>query len=563
MSPEQLQRLLQELIALPHETEWVEFKVNYAEPKEIGEYVSALANAACLHDKPQGYLVYGVENRTHKVVGTKFRPRQAKVGNQGLEMWLTQLLDPKPDFAIREFAFEGRDVVLFAVDAAGNRPVRFSGMAHVRVGDSLTALKNHPEKERKIWLKTGRKDWSAGICAGATLADLDPAAIQKGRVEYKNKNPDKAGDVDGWTDTVFLNKAKVTIHGKITRTAIILLGKPEAEHYLSPAVAQITWVLKDEHNVEKDYRHFGPPLLLNVEKAAAGIRNLNYRYLPNNTLFPVEVTQYDPWVLREALHNSVAHQDYELGGRINLVERPDELVFANLGHFIPGSVERVIEQDAPQEFYRNPFLAHAMVNLNMIDTIGGGIKKMFLKQRKRFFPLPDYDLSQEDRVQVRIQGKILDENYTRLLIENADLPLETVMLLDRVQKRRRISKEDHQRLKRQQLVEGRYPNLIVSSKVAAVTGKRAEYIRYRGFDDGHYQQMILEYLGKFGSATRKDINTLLLGKLPDILSAKQKMTKINRLLSVRLKAKLGLIRNEGSDAAPKWVLTDKGREAVQ
>lgn len=552
MTPEEMQNLLRELIALPHETEWVEFKENNSNPDEIGKYLSGLSNSACLLDKPKAYLVYGVRNQTHEVVGTDFKPKQAKAHGQALELWLNQLLDPRPDVPIYEFVFNGKSVVMFAIQPAGNRPVRFSGAAYIRVGSNLTTLKEHPEKERKIWAKLARHDWSAGICPDASLSDLDPAAIQKAREQFKVKHPDKAAEVDGWSDVVFLNKAKVTINGKITRTAIILLGKEEAEHYLSPSVAQISWVLKGEHNVEKDYKHFGAPLLLNVEKAVARIRNLNYRYLPNHTLFPVEVTQYDSWVMREALHNCIAHQDYEAGGKVNLVENPDELIFSNLGHFIPGTVERVIEQDAPQEFYRNPFLAHAMVNLNMIDTIGSGIKKMFLAQRKRFFPLPDYDLSDTERVQVRIQGKILDENYTRLLIEKTDLPLETVMLLDRVQKRQPISREAHQMLKQQRLVEGRYPNLFVSSVVAAVTGEKARYIRNRGFDKKYYADMIEALVKTHGPVGRDQIDELLLDKLPDVLTPKQKKTKIHNLLH-ELAAK-GRIENKGGRRYPKWAV---------
>ena len=105
------------------------------------------------------------------------------------------------------------------------------------------------------------------------------------------------------------------------------------------------------------------------------------------------MTKYEPWVIREVLNNCIAHQDYELRGRISVVENPDDLIFTNLGSFIPESVEKVIEQDAPPERYRNPFLANAMVNLKMIDTLGGGIKKMFLLQRQRYFPMPDYDLA--------------------------------------------------------------------------------------------------------------------------------------------------------------------------
>ena len=135
----------------------------------------------------------------------------------------------------------------------------------------------------------------------------------------------------------------------------------------------------------KDYEHFDPPFILNVDRVLARIRNLTIRQLPGGTLFPIEIPQYEPWVLREAIHNCIAHQDYILAGRVNLVEMPDRLMLTNVGSFLPGTVESVIRRDAPMEVYRNRALAQAMVNLNMIDTQGGGIKRMFLLQKK---PVP-------------------------------------------------------------------------------------------------------------------------------------------------------------------------------
>ena len=142
------------------------------------------------------------------------------------------------------------------------------------------------------------------------------------------------------------------IRGKVTRTAIILLGRNEAEHFLSPGIARITWVLKDQDGTEKDYQHFGPPLIRAVDQVFAKVRNLTYRYMPNTSLFPTEVSQYDPWVIRETLHNCIAHQDYSLSGKINVVESSDDLLFTNVGVFLPISVEEVIRRDAPRRFIR-------------------------------------------------------------------------------------------------------------------------------------------------------------------------------------------------------------------
>lgn len=289
----------------------------------------------------------------------------------------------------------------------------------------------------------------------------------------------------------------------------------------------------------------------------ARIRNLTVRELPSGTLFPVEMAQYDPWVIREALHNCIAHQDYSLRGRINVVESPTSLILSNVGRFLPGSVEEVIRQEAPLEIYRNPFLAEAMVTLNMIDTQAGGIKRMFQTQRRRFFPLPDYDLSNPERVAVEIPGRILDERYTRLLMVNTDLDLATIILLDRVQKRKRISPEAHRRLKADKLVEGRYPNLIVAAQVAAATGEKAKHILDGGLDNRYYRDLIIELIGKHQPVSREVINELLLDKLPEVLNRDQKMDKIHNLIS-SLSGKR--IRNTGSRRTPQWVLVEDDKQ---
>jgi ATP-dependent DNA helicase RecG len=275
--------------------------------------------------------------------------------------------------------------------------------------------------------------------------------------------------------------------------------------------------------------------------------------LPGGTLFPQEVTQYDPWVIREALHNSIAHQDYWLGGRINVVETPRNLNISNSGSFLPGEIETVIRSDAPLEIYRNPFLARAMVNLNMIDTQGGGIKRMFETQAKRFFPLPDYDLTKPERVSVTIQGEIQDEQYSRLLMDRLDLDIWTIILLDKVQKRIKIPKEVHHRLKSLGFVEGRYPNLIIASRVARLTGQKARHILEKGFDKNYYKDIIVKLISQLGPVDRNDIDQILINKLPDVLSEKQKKNKVHRLL-VELSYK-GIIRNIGGRRYPQWVLT--------
>jgi ATP-dependent DNA helicase RecG len=560
MNTPELTALLDRLRAESHESEWLEFKANRFEPQALGEYLAALANSACLLGKPRAYLVFGIQDGSHAVVGTSFDPSAETVrgkdgkNNQLLSLWLSLGLRPNTGFEVHSFTYRGQRVVLFEIHPAFDQPVKFYGTAYIRDGSSKTQLANYPEKQRQIWQR--RVDWSAQVCERASLSDLDPAAIAKARTEYKSKFPAKAAEVDEWVDATFLNKAKLTIQGAVTNAALLLLGLPESTSLLSPAVARMSWLLKNERNEDQDYEHFEPPFLLNVDKVLARIRNLTVRELPSGTLFPVEVSQYDPWVIREALHNCIAHQDYGLRGRIQVVETPQGLTLTNVGGFLPGRVETVIEQDAPLEIYRNPFLAEAMVNLNMIDTQGGGIKRMFQAQRRRFFPMPDYDLSQPERVIVNIQGRILDERYTRLLMARTDLGLLTIMLLDRVQKNQPISPEDNKRLKAAKLVEGRYPNLVVAAAIAAATGQKAEHIRDRGLNSQYYRDLIVELIRKHQPVTREDIDRLLLDKLPEVLSKEQKLTKIHNLLT-SLSGKR--IRNDGARGKPKWVLIESKR----
>lgn len=533
-----------------------EFKVDNDLPNLIGEYLSALANAACIHNQPKGYLVFGIEDKTHDVKGTSFDPETAKgKGNQPLKLWLANGLNPRVAFHVTQMTYQQATIVVFQVDAAFDRPVEFYGTAFIRIGESKTQLSHHPELERRIWNRRTQVDWSVQQCKGASFGDLAPEAIRKAREEYKKKFPAKAADVASWDDVTFLNKAKVTIRGMITNAAILLVGKEESGPLISPAVAKMSWFLKDGQNQNLDYEHFGPPFILNVDFLFARVRNSKYRHMPSGTLFPTETTKYDPWVIREALHNCIAHQDYGLTGRINVVETPGALIFTNVGSFLPGTVERVIMEDAPPEVYRNPFLAEAMVNLNMIDTQGGGIKKMYQTQMQRFFPLPAYDISDQNRVVVTIHGEILDERYSKLLMNKADLDLWRVILLDKVQKRIKISKEEARVLRSQRLIEGRYPNLHVSARIADLIEQKAQYLHTRGLDEQHYASLVIEHINKFGSITRKQADELLFPKLPEILHEKQKKNKVNRILAVKLKDR---IKNIGSRSKSKYILNKDG-----
>lgn len=142
---------VEELRRLPRETEWVEFKENNDDPQEIGESISALANSAALAGKAFGYLLWGINDQTHEIVGSTFAPHLKKIGNEELENWVLRLLSPKINFRFFPFAFEGHFVVLLEIGRAYRHPVRFMSEEFIRVGSYKKKLKDFPEKERELW----------------------------------------------------------------------------------------------------------------------------------------------------------------------------------------------------------------------------------------------------------------------------------------------------------------------------------------------------------------------------------------------------------------------------
>ncbi|RRS01086.1 transcriptional regulator [Aquabacterium soli] len=559
--------LVDRLRAEPREGGTFEFKFNWDVPADIGQYLSALGNSAVLARHDQAWLVWGVDNVTHEVKGTTFDPFAAKgEGNQPLVMWLTQKTLPRPDFEFHEVQHPSGRVVVMAIQAPRSAPLAFEGVRYIRVDSHKTKLSEHPDKELRIWGLLGQQtDWTGELVPDATLDDLDPTAVDAARgrfVEYLLKaEPDSSkherikAEAQGWDVPTLLNKARVTKAGRVTRAALLLLGRDESAHFLSPADAKLSWVLRDAQNRTESSQHFGMPLLLSTDRLFGHIRNVTVEHMPDGTLFPTAIQRYDSWVIREALHNCIAHQDYRLGGKVNVVEHPDRLVFSNLGQFIPPSVEWMIEHQSPPEHYRNQWLIDAMIRLRMIDQVGSGIRRMFQTQRDRFFPLPDYVLDTTERgyprVEVTIPGQVLDVKYSQLLMKRTDLPLRDVLLLDRVQKKKALQAAEVQELRTMKLIEGRSPNLYVSAKVADWTNQKAAYIRNRGLDEGYYRTLVTDYLAKYGSATRKELDDLLLSKLPDVLDSTQKASKVRNLLQAMRRS--GLIHRVGPKATATWL----------
>jgi ATP-dependent DNA helicase RecG len=549
MNDSDLVALLTDLRSQPKEQQWLEFKVNAVSNEEIGEYISSLSNGATIANYPFGYLVLGIENKTHVIKGTNINFAKAKQGNQALELWLRDLLQPKINFEVFEFDVNQKHIVLLRIPAARGEITYFKNHEYIRIGSHKTNLKKYPALARIIY--NSQEDWSAKIIKGAAITDLDSDALKVAKEKFKEKNRNASyyKEIDKWDAATFLDKAKITINGKITNTAIVLLGKEESTHYLLPAIAEITWKLETE---ERAYEHFCTPLLINTTKVMQRIRNIQYKFFPDNELLATTVNKYDTRSILEAMHNCIAHQDYAMNSRIIVTEKLDRLIFSNAGRFFEGNPEEYITGEKTPERYRNPWLAQAMVSLGMIDRLGYGIHTMVLSQRDRFFPLPDYSLLESQRVVLQMYGQAIDENYSKILMERGDLSLSQVLLLDRVQKKLPITDVAARMLKKESLIEGRKPNYFAGIKIAQETGQKAVYSKNRAFDKKYYLDLILKSIAEHGSLSRADIDDLLWNKLPDLMTDRQKKSKITNLLSeLRINKE---ILNRGSDTNPKWVL---------
>lgn len=535
MTKDQLITQLNELRAAESENEWLDFKEAKSafDLDKLGQYVSALSNEANLAGRSTAWLVFGVHDskleqgtKQRLIVGSSFKVGAAALNE--VKRFVADHATHRLSFKeIHEVKVDGKRVLLFEIPAAPpGSPTAWKGHFYGREGSSLGAL----SLAELDLIRRQSDDWSAGACDGASIADLDPKAVAEALENFKLKHPKLAKEAETWSTETFLAKAKILRAGKVSRTAILLLGKPEAAHFLSPADPRITWVLKNADGSNRDYQHYGPPLLLATNEIAARIRNTNYQFMRDATLFPAQVLQFDPWVLRELLHNCIAHQDYSLHGRINVVENEDALTFTNLGSFMPGSVETLIAANAPPDRYRNRCLAEAMVAFNMIDTLGSGIPKAFSIQRKRGFPMPDFDLSEREKVIVTLYGRVLDENYTRTLFAKSDLPLSDVIALDKVQKKHDLTAQEIAELRRKKLIEGRKPNIYVAAAIAAAAGQEASYVLTAGFDDSYYKDLIVKLLRDFKQARSKKIYEMIRPKLPDALTEEQKDNKVRNLL---------------------------------
>lgn len=535
MTEKELQTYLQNRFPFENEAcDWKEMKSlkNCFNGKEGDDVISYVAAISSMNG---GHLVIGVKDHSLDIVGTDTYNYDRQAATMRLVRECSNL--PAEGLKIEEFVTSDTNKKVWIINIPKHMP-RLPVYAHKklwqRIEDSLVEM-TQSRREKILTEPLAIDDWSAQIIPDATIDDLDPKAIALAREKYKELfNGARDAEIDDWTDEIFLNKAKLTRKSAITRTTIILLGKSESDHFLNPSICKIRWFLRDDTDCNKDFRVFTIPMILAIEEIGSLIRNTTYTYTISGSMFPESMSRYDIFTLREPLNNAIAHQDYSKGCHIDVVEYEDEkLCFKNAGQFIPESVEVVVTNDFPESHYRNPALVEAMRNVKMVETEGGGIKKLFLQQRRRFFPMPDYDI-ESSHVICTIDGRVLDENFANILVSNSSLSLQDIMLLDSVQKGKTLSHDAANYLRKKGYIEGRYPNVYLSSKVIAPTkhvGLKTTYIKNRSFDDEYFKKLIVDYIKEFGKSKRQDLYALIANKLPEYMTDQQRYDKLTTLLS--------------------------------
>jgi ATP-dependent DNA helicase RecG len=381
-----IEKVLDGLLEKGRECEWVEFKLNYVDPQEIGEYCSALANSAFLCDEPYGYLVFGIKDGNLMVVGTNFKFSSAKVGTQELENWIATQLDPQVDFKVFEFEYDGKPMTLIRVDATRIRPIAFRGKEFVRVGSYKKSLKDHPEKERRIWEKAASVTFETRTARSPLSGDdvlrlLDyPKYFE---LTEQNLPSNKDGILRRLAEEALIASSE---DGQfcITNLGAILFSKnlSEFEPLWRKSVRVIKYKGKNRLHTVKEHEA-GKGYATGFEDLVAYIND----QLPANEeigqALRKEVRVFPEVAIRELVANMLIHQDFDLSGAGPMVELFDDRIeISNPGRPLIDTL-RFIDHN-PRS--RNEKLAYFMRRIRVCEERGSGIDKVI--QAIELFQLP-------------------------------------------------------------------------------------------------------------------------------------------------------------------------------
>jgi len=393
MTPAQLSALLSELVLLPSEIEWVEFKQNVTDPEMVGKGISALANSAALLGKPCGYQVWGVEDDTHKVTGTTFRPRKEKKGGEALLNWLMRLLTPQVAFHFHEWTHECNAMVLLEVPAATHQPVRFSGQEYIRVGSHIKPLKEHPAKEQLLWAAFSRAPFEKGLARTDLSGDEVLALIDYvGCFELLSIPVPR--DQKGILARLADERLVVLRPGgryDITNLGAVLFAKDLSafERLSRKRLRVVKYSGPGRTEMEREWRDAPSQrgYAVAFEPATAFISSQLPQNEPIGQAFRTEVRMYPERAIRELVANALIHQDFTVTGAGPIVEIfSDRMEITNPGEPLVDTLRFI---DTPPRS-RNEDLAALMRRMNICEEGGTGIDKVVAAVEAFQLPAPQF-----------------------------------------------------------------------------------------------------------------------------------------------------------------------------
>lgn len=395
--------LLEELCSQSSETEWFEFKKGSISSDEIGEYISALSNAACLHDKEHAYLIFGIEDKTHAIVGTSFQPKSSKVGNEDLESWLARLLNPRIDFKIKEIEIDGKHVTMFIIDPAHNRPVAFKNTAFIRVGSYKKKLLDYPEKERKLWNKHHHIYFEQEL-ALSSCTDDDVLKLLDYPNYFRligiNLPANKAAILEKLSAEDFIKKKSDDQYDIYNLGAILFANRLNDFQYLSrKALRVIIYKENDRLNTIKEW--------VCDQGYATGFKQITdyiIDQLPQNEVIERairhQVKMYPDLAIRELVANALIHQDFHIRGTGPMVEIfKNRIEITNPGKPLINTL-RFIDHNPKS---RNEQLASFFRRVDFCEERGSGIDKVISSIETFQLPAPDF-IEGDDYLRVIIYG---------------------------------------------------------------------------------------------------------------------------------------------------------------
>ena len=390
MDKERLKLLVDKLRSLPRETEWVEFKLNYLSEEEIGKRLSALANGACLNNKPFGYLIFGIVDQTHESAGTTYSFLGSKKGNEEIQHWILQRLEPRLNFKVYEFDYDGKSIVIIKVPASKERPVRFRHKAYIRIGSITRDLEGFPDKEKALWLKTDKDSFETGICKESVSSDevirLLDAQCYFDLLDIPFPSTREAV-LEKFISEKFIMQENGHYH--ITNLGGILFAKDlnQFDKLNRKAVRVIVYKEKDRINTLKDQMESGGYAVC-FERLIGNILDK----LPSNEevqkALRKNVTIYPPIAVRELTANALIHQNLNEQGTGPMVEIfSDRLEITNPG--IPViQTERFIDEYKS----RNEDLASFLRRVGVCEEKGSGIDKVIGSVEAFQLPAPEFQV---------------------------------------------------------------------------------------------------------------------------------------------------------------------------